>query len=500
MINAKQTFSKFKSIFATCDFRKNDLKKIVLYIMKKNLLLITLLSFSAIYSQNTDTPSEEINSDSPYNRWTIEVFAGQAKGLRPFSQGYSSSDGNKFAGKIDLNSFNLGARYMMSPKFGIKADFAYDLHKNSNSSKPFKVEQLRFDIQAVVNASRLFGIEENLNRFGLLIHSGLAFARVTPKLDTGIDNLIPKAGNVEYDPTSSNVGKTEYNLGLIIGITPQYRFTNRLAAMLDFSTIGNYRQHFAWDGHYSQESNNLDGAMIAGTIGLSYSLGDGMGKEDEIVMHGDWAPIEDKRLEEITELDNRINDLETLMNDTDKDGVPDYLDVENNSIAGVTVDTKGRMIDTNKNGVPDELEKLVTMTTSKDGVNGTDAAATQANATNTQMISKLINEGYVTVYFDYDKTDPTEASTEGIDFMLTYLRNNPEGSIEIFGNADELGNSDYNNKLANNRAANVKKILIDAGIKANRLDIISRGEDNSVNPNSALARRLVRKVSFKIKK
>ena len=56
---------------------------------------------------------------------------------------------------------------------------------------------------------------------------------------------------------------------------------------------------------------------------------------------------------------NRINDLETLMNDTDKDGVPDYLDVENNSITGVAVDTKGRMIDVNKNGVPDELEKLI---------------------------------------------------------------------------------------------------------------------------------------------
>lgn len=47
------------------------------------------------------------------------------------------------------------------------------------------------------------------------------------------------------------------------------------------------------------------------------------------------------------------------MNDTDKDGVPDYLDVENNSIAGVTVDTKGRMVDKNNNGVPDELENIL---------------------------------------------------------------------------------------------------------------------------------------------
>jgi OmpA-OmpF porin, OOP family len=470
--------------------------------MKKNLLLLTLLSFSAIFSQDIDTSDEQTGSD--YNRWTIEVNAGQSKGLNPFSTGYSSSEPGKIIGKFSLNNFGIGARYMLSPKFGIKTDINMDKFKNAESSKKFEVLQFRLGIQGVINAARLLGIEENLNRFGLLFHGGFNIMSLTPTLDTGIDKDLKIEPNAEYNPQPSNFGKTEYDLGVMFGASPQYRISSRLAVNLDFSLITNYRQHLAWDGHYSQPNNNLSGAMITGNLGLSYSLGNRDKKEyaadEKEIRHGDWAIIEDKKLEEITELDNRINDLETLMNDTDKDGVPDYLDTENNSIAGVTVDTKGRMIDTNKNGVPDELEKLVTMTTSKDGVNGTDAAAAQAQATNTQMISKLINEGYVTVYFEYDKTDPTDSSTEGIDFMLTYLRNNPESSIEIFGNADELGNNEYNNKLANNRAANVKKILIDAGIKANRLDIISRGEDNSVNPNSALARRLVRKVSFKIKK
>lgn len=461
--------------------------------MKKNLLLVTLFTFSALYSQDTST-SEVTPIEGGFNRWTVEINAGQSKGLNPFSTGYSSSEPGKIIGKFSLNNFGIGARYMLSPKFGIKLDLNLDNFENAELSKQFKVQQIRMGLQGVVNASRLLGLEESLKRFGILLHGGLNLLRMTPKLFTKDDLSLPapKPGE-DYNQQRSNEGISEYNGGLIFGITPQYRITKKLAISLDFTTITNYRQHLAWDGHYSAPSNNLSGQMITGALGLNYSLG---GNE----VHGDWALIEDKKLEEITELDNRINDLETLMNDTDKDGVPDYLDVENNSIAGVTVDTKGRMIDTNKNGVPDELEKLVTMTTSKDGVNGADAAAVQANATNTQMISKLINEGYVTVYFEYDKTDPTDASTEGIDFMLTYLRNNPQGSIEIFGNADELGNSDYNNKLANNRAANVKKILIDAGISASRLDIVSRGEDNSVNPNSALARRLVRKVSFKIKK
>lgn len=450
--------------------------------MNKNLILIALFSFSSIYSQDTVAEPETTGSD--YNRWTVEANFGQSKGIRPYTTGYSSSEQGRILGTIRLNSYSLGGRYMFTPKFGAKADIAFDNLKNSSSSRTFNLKQYRFNLQGVINGSRMLGTEESFRRFGFLFHGGLTLAMVAPKSDNKFDLI--NGINV-----ATNNGAKEYNGGLIIGVSPQFRILDRLAISGDISAIANFRQHLAWDGHFSQETNNLAGQMLNATLGLTYSLG----KND---VHGDWALIEDKKLEEITELDNRINDLETLMNDTDKDGVPDYLDVENNSIAGVGVDTKGRMIDTNKNGVPDELEKLVTMTTSKDGVDG--ISNSTANAVNQQMISKLINEGYVTAYFDYDKTEPSEASTEGIDFMLTYLRNNPESTIEIFGNADEIGNTDYNNKLADNRAANVKKMLIDAGIKASRLDVISRGEDKSVNPNSALARRLVRKVSFKIKK
>ncbi|WP_396212157.1 OmpA family protein [Flavobacterium sp.] len=461
--------------------------------MKKSLLLISLLSFATNFSQTDENTDGEKQSNG-YNRWTIEVNAGQSRGLNPFSEGYSSSDASKILGKFTFNNFGIGARYMMNPKFGVKADLNYDIFKNfDNSPKKFEVEQYRLGIQGVINASRLLGIEENLKRFGLLIHGGVNILAMSPKLDTGKDITLVNTPGAEFNVQDSNAGNTEYNGGLIFGISPQYRITNKLAISFDLSTISNYRQHFAWDGHYAQENNNLSGRMINYNFGLNYSLG----SSD---FHGDWALIEDKKLQEITELDNRINDLETLMNDTDKDGVPDYLDVENNSITGVAVDTKGRMIDVNKNGVPDELEKLVTMTTSKDGVDGVSGETKTANAINAQMIEKLINEGYVTAYFEFNQTDPTDASTEGIDFILTYMRNHPESTIEILGHADEVGNSEYNNKLANNRSANVKKVLIDAGINASRLVVIGKGEDKSVNPNSSQARRLVRKVSFKIKK
>jgi OOP family OmpA-OmpF porin len=225
--------------------------------------------------------------------------------------------------------------------------------------------------------------------------------------------------------------------------------------------------------------------LFTTSLGVSYSFG-----REKI--HGDWAIILDKKDKEINELNSRIGEIETLMNDSDKDGVPDYLDAENNSIAGVAVDTKGRMVDKNNNGVPDELEKYI------------DKSITTNNNSNNSTISKgmleqLINDGYVAAYFDTNKTQPTNASTDNIGFILNYLRNNPEKSIDIIGYADELGSSSYNTKLSIDRSQNVKAILIKAGINASRLNIVGNGIDSSVDKNSEYARRLVRKVVFKIK-
>lgn len=67
------------------------------------------------------------------------------------------------------------------------------------------------------------------------------------------------------------------------------------------------------------------------------------------------AALEESNLK----LKQQVADLETMLVDGDQDGVPDYLDVEPNSITGAIVDTHGKMIDLNKNGVDDEVEKYI---------------------------------------------------------------------------------------------------------------------------------------------
>lgn len=441
--------------------------------MKRSLLLLSVLILTTFASnaQIADTLNLQIDS---YNKWSIEFSVGQGKGVKPYSTGYFSSNPEKFFGRLQANAFGIGARYMVSSKFGLKFDLNYEKFNNEkgSGSLDFEMVQFRTGVQGVANAIRLFNIEEAAGRFGLLLHGGIQLSRMTSKTPNTLT-------------TNQNYNRTEYNGGIIVGFSPQFRITKSLAIFGDFSALSNYRQHFNWDGSYSDNTNNLSGQMVVTSLGLSVSFG-----SEKI--HGDWAIIQDKNNEKLVTLDNRIGELETMMNDADKDGVPDYLDVENNSIAGVAVDTKGRMVDMNNNGVPDQLEKYV------DNSVSTSMTQIEKNA-NQEIIKKLINEGYIAVYYDTGKFKPTNSSTENIGFILNFLRANPNTTVDIVGHADEIGKSETNDKLAANRAENIKKVLQKAGIDASRINIISSGEDASVDKNSEEARRLVRRATFTVK-
>lgn len=431
----------------------------------KKITLLSVFLFSVI--------SVNAQEGADFNQWTIEATVGQAKGVKPYSKGYYSSDAGTFFGKPQANGFSIGARYMISPSFGFKSALHYESIKNikGNESLPFEMQQIGLSLQGVVNGSKLFGMQDYIKRFGLLFHGGIK-----------IDQMTSKTKNIiEHD---HNYGVTEYNGGLIFGVSPQYRIGKKISVMLDVSVQNNFRQHFNWDGTYSEGENNLNGSLVSTNLGLTYSFG-----KNEI--HGDWAVVdkasEDLR-KEIDSLEKRIGDVETLMNDTDKDGIADYLDQENNSVAGVAVDSRGKMVDQNRNGVPDELERYVN-TTSKE----------TSEKSNADAVKRLVNEGYVSTYFDTGKSQPTNVSTEGIDFIRTYLRNNPKATVDVYGHADEIGSTERNNTLAKARAEAVKAILVKSGIEANRINVVPVGEDTSVDKDSDGARKLVRRVTFKVK-
>ena len=266
------------------------------------------------------------------------------------------------------------------------------------------------------------------------------------------------------------------------GVTGQIKLSNRIALTGDFTTILNASQDAAFDGASAASSRGFGGILFNGTVGLTVYLG----KSEK---HADWATVVDK---DMLALRSRVDSLENMLVDADQDGVADYLDLEKNTPAGAMVDTKGRAIDKNNNNVPDETEAYILK-------NYASKTSDVTKIADSELIKNLINDGYVCTYFDFNQAKPTNVSVEGIDFILTYLRNNPSSSVEIIGHADELGRSAYNDKLSNARATNVKNTLLKANIDSSRLIIVAAGEDKSVQKDSDAARKLVRRVTFRVK-
>ncbi|RYF37609.1 MAG: OmpA family protein, partial [Chitinophagaceae bacterium] len=364
-------------------------------------------------------------------------------------------------------------RYMFNPKFGLKLGLGYAQFKPSDESADFDTKYYRADLEGVINAGRVMNFEEWTNTIGLLFHAGAGYYMLKPDQE-----------NALYDKDNG--------MNFLAGLTAQIKLSNRIVFTLDGTFIADAFQKSSFDGFSSGNRSVIDGAILNASAGLTFYLG---GNE----VHADWYSEGDKMKEQLDNLEKRVGELETLTSDADKDGVFDGVDSEPNTPTGVAVDSKGRAVDTNNNGVPDELENYLTKTygdPTKSGTNGTNASG--AYVPNSELIRNLINEGYVTTYFDFNKTKPTNVSTEGIDFILTYLRNNPSANVEIIGHADELGRTPYNDKLSQARAESVKEVLTRAKVSASRIKIVPAGEDTSVDKESAAARKLVRRVTFRV--
>ena len=397
-----------------------------------------------------------------FNKWSFEVNAGTNKAIRPFDDGYSSSNESKLIPISEINHFDLGVRYMVNSKFGLKFDIASDqiASNNDGNSLLFEVQQYRVGLQGVANAGKILGFGEFTKRIGLLAHAGVQVAQLSTKLGSSKD-------------------LTELNGGVMVGLTPQVRLTDRFAFTADFTVISNVRQHLSWNGGTSAQSENLTGQMYSTSIGLTYYLG----KKEK---HADWYNADNIASTDPDVL-KRLEELEVLMKDTDRDGILDHIDAENNTPNGVAVDSKGRFIDINKNGTPDELEPK-----------SNDTSVSLTSISKSDAVRTLIEKGYVNVFFDVNKEEPNSGSINNVYYIVKFLKDYPETKATLTGYADVKGSEDANINLSQRRAQNLYSIIIANGIDAKRIVITGNGVDKNFDSKNSTSLGLARRVSIEL--
>jgi len=81
------------------------------------------------------------------------------------------------------------------------------------------------------------------------------------------------------------------------------------------------------------------------------------------------------------------------------------------------------------------------------------------------------------VHFDFDRHDIRPDDARLLDANAAYLKTNPRHLLLIEGHCDERGTTEYNLALGDRRARAAMNYLVSQGIKSERIQIISYGEE-----------------------
>lgn len=106
------------------------------------------------------------------------------------------------------------------------------------------------------------------------------------------------------------------------------------------------------------------------------------------------------------------------------------------------------------------------------------------------------------LFFEYRQTNVLNYSYPELDRVAYLLNSNPQISeVEIAGYSDNVGSDSYNKKLSSERADNVRKYLVEKGVREDRLIANGYGEEMPVGDNETEeGRGQNRRVEMKILK
>ncbi len=96
---------------------------------------------------------------------------------------------------------------------------------------------------------------------------------------------------------------------------------------------------------------------------------------------------------------------------------------------------------------------------------------------NTMSAEEEFKANVQDIFFDYDQYNIRADAQATLSHDAAYLLSHTNTKILIGGYCDERGSNEYNLALGQNRANSAKKALVDAGVAAGRIRVISYGKE-----------------------
>lgn len=203
---------------------------------------------------------------------------------------------------------------------------------------------------------------------------------------------------------------------------------------------------------------------------------------------------------------------EVNLADTDGDGVLDILDQEPTTPAGYLVDTRGVTLDSDKDGCPDSEDpepfsspnfpivdcKNVIPDVEESTIKKTPPFDGEAL---TKRVDKIDDNVWklTSIYFDINKANITPAASDELKKIGQIMVANPDLKVNVKGNTDIRGSSEYNQKLSENRVnAAIRYLNTTFGVAEDRFIKLPMGKSDPLvkDASSENQHQVNRRVDF----
>jgi len=115
--------------------------------------------------------------------------------------------------------------------------------------------------------------------------------------------------------------------------------------------------------------------------------------------------------------------------------------------------------------------------TNTSGTTAPVASVEEASAPITEAEMETLRVNFLRVHFEFDKAVLTEDARTALAENAEILLAHPDVNVQIEGHADHWGSDIYNLALGQRRGETAKTFLLDLGVSAKQLSVISYGEE-----------------------
>ena len=273
-----------------------------------------------------------------------------------------------------------------------------------------------------------------------------------------------------YDQASFVVrpkkGSVDEGIQGMIGISPQFKLTNRINIHLEVQVLANFLQQQGFD-FYDNDNSPYNNRYWSSYGNVSAGLTFYLGKCKE---HVDWSnqcitkpapttPIEKDTVPQVVSVTPDPKSTETS-----KDTVPQVLSVTPDP--KTTETSTGDLSTTNPNTVNETVNPVET--TDNDEISDSVTKIDEAESITYESMVKDI-------LFPLNSSGLNSSYSNQLNFLANHLIKHPEKNLTITGHSDLSGTDAINNELSEQRAAVVYQSLIQRGVNKSQLTYEYKG-------------------------